>query len=172
MSPSGTAKGQTDMFNRRRGFTLIEATMSIVITSILLVAMGAALAMTMNATDSGDDSNAAAAKASEALSQMNAELSVATTIQYPDSQHIALTVPDRDGDGAAELIEYRWSGRAGDPLLRAYKGSTPVAFIPGVQSFSAAHFDRPPAVPVESAEAILAQNNLPSGSSSSRLLKN
>ncbi len=142
---------------RHRAFTLVEATLSIAITSILLVGMGAALAMTMGAVETGDDSNAHAAQASEQLSKLNAELSTATAISSFSANDIAFTVPDRNNDGSPETIEYTWSGRAGDSMLRIYNGNKPVAWINSVQACSTAYIDRPAAVAVESAEQILAQ---------------
>jgi Tfp pilus assembly protein PilV len=150
---------------RRRGFTLIEAAMSIAVTSILLVAMGGALLMSVRAVDTGDDSAAAQLSTSEKLSQLNAELSVATSISTMAGGDLLFSVPDRNGDGNPEAIEYTWSGVDGDPIKRSYNGSTAASFIPSIRSIAAAVIDRPPAVPVVSSEQTLISCDSPSGAS-------
>lgn len=144
--------------------------MAIAVTSILLVSMGAALTMTIGATDAGDDGSRKGAQAAETLTQVNAELSTATTIGALSGTGIRFTVPDRDGDGQPENIEYTYSGTPGAPLRRSYNlaGAQPV--LADVQTLSVAVATRPPAVPVESAERILQSCDTPSGSTQSTFL--
>ncbi len=149
---------------RHRAFTLVEATLSIAITSILLVGMGGALLLTVKAADTGDDGAGRATAAAEALSGLNAELSVATSITSFTSGDIAFTVPDRNGDGNPEAIEYTWNSSGGS-MLRAYNGGTPATFLSTVKSCAPTLAQRPAAQPVESAEMILAQCDTISGSS-------
>jgi hypothetical protein len=139
--------------------------MSIAVTSILLVAMGGALLLTVSAADAGNDSNAAGSQASEALSRMNAELSVAASISSFSPNSIAFTVPDRDGDGLPESIAYSWSGVAGAPLKRAYNTGTPATLVAGVQSCRVAFADRPVAQLITSPEQVLQSCDSPAGAS-------
>lgn len=150
----------------RPAFTLVELTLAMAIGSILLLALGGALMLTTSASDSGDDSAAKALQASAAAAQLSADLGVATAIPTASPTDILMTVPDRNGDGADEKIEYTWSGRPGDPLLRAYNGSTPAILVPAIQSLALTTVSRPPAVPVESAEQVLASCDSPTGASS------
>jgi hypothetical protein len=127
--------------------------------------MGGALLMTVGAVDSGDDGNGRSSQASDALAQLGAELSVATAFTNTSSNDIAFSIPDRDGDGAPETVEYTWSGIAGDPILRTFNNGKPFAAISDVQSCSLAFADRPAAVKVTSAEQILMSCDSPSGAS-------
>lgn len=138
--------------------------MAICVTSILLVSMGAALTMTIGATDSGDDGSRKAAQAAETLAQINAELSTATTICTLSASDICFTVPDRDGDGQPENIEYTYSGKPGDALKRSYNLADAQPVLAGVQALSVAVATRPPAVPVEGTEQLLQSCGTPSGS--------
>jgi hypothetical protein len=139
----------------RRAFTLAEVTLSIAITSILLLGMGGALSLAVRAVDTGDDAPARAAAASESLASLNAELAVATQISSFDAHTITLVVPDRNADGNPERIDYTWD-KVGDPMLRSFNGSTPVTFIPSVQSCTPLLTQRPAAQRVESSEQVLA----------------
>lgn len=147
---------------RHRAFTLAEVTLSIAITSILLLGMGGALSLVVRAADSGDDGPGRATAASESLSSLNAELSVATALPTFEEHGFTLAVPDRDGDGRPERIDYTWN-KPGDPMLRSYNGSTPSTFIDSVQSCTPQLTQRPAAQPVESAEQVLAQCDTPAG---------
>jgi hypothetical protein len=152
-------------FPVRSAFTLVEVTLSIAITSILLLGMGGALLLTVSAVDAGDDGSGRANAAAESLSSMSAELSVATNITSFDSHDIAFTVPDRDGDGRPEAIEYTWY-KSGDPMLRSYNGGRPATYVSAVKSCTPVLVERPAAQPVESAEQILAQCDTVAGSTS------
>ncbi len=147
---------------RHRAFTLAEVTLSIAITSILLLGMGGALSLAVRAADTGDDGPGRATAASESLSSLNAELSVATQLPTFEEHAFTLTVPDRDADGRPERIDYTWD-KPGDPMLRSYNGSTPSTFIASVQSCTPQLAERPAAQPVESAERVLAQCDTPAG---------
>ena len=124
--------------------------MAIAVTSILLVSMGAALTMTIGATDAGDDGSRKAAQAAETLAQVNAELATATSICTLSHNDLCFTVPDRDGDGQPENIEYTYSGTPGDALKRSYNLAAAQPVLASVQALSVAVATRPPAVPVES----------------------
>src|SRR5262249_12652789 len=117
-------------------FTLIEVTLAVAVSSILLLGMGVCLAMTASAADSGDDSLASSSKATDALNQLGAEISVATDANPIGPGDILLTVPDRNADGAPETIEYTWSSKAGDPLKRSYNGSTAIAVATDIRALS------------------------------------
>jgi len=146
-----------------RGFTLIEAIMAMAVTAVLLTGMAVALRMTISATDMGDDGNARAASASAATFQISAEMSSATAVSAFTPNDILLTLPDRNADGSPETVEYTWSGTPGDPIKRAYNGSTPTAFINSVQSVATSLVDRPAAQPVDSAEQTFVSCDTPTG---------
>ncbi len=151
--------------DHRPAFTLVEVTLAIAIGSVLMLALGGALMLTTSASDTADDSSAKALQASSVAAGLAAELSTATAIASSSPTDLLFTVPDRNGDGSIEKIEYTWSGRAGDPLYRAYNGSTPAIVVPALQSLALSTATRPAPVPVESAEQVLASCDSPTGAS-------
>ncbi|HVU62529.1 MAG TPA: prepilin-type N-terminal cleavage/methylation domain-containing protein [Phycisphaerales bacterium] len=147
----------------RRGFTLMEVALALGISAILMLAMGGALMVTTSAVETASDSGAQALQAAGPMSQLGAELSVATQIYSTSPNDIYFTVPDRDGDGYPEEIEYTWN-KPGSALLRSYQGAAPVPVIQSVQSLSLITADRKPATPVEGAETVLMSCDTPAGS--------
>ena len=139
---------------RSRGFTLIEACMAIVITTILLVGMGSALTMTITGAEAGADTNARAAAAEDALSRIAAELSTATAWRQRTSSAMEFEVPDRDGDGAPEVIGYTWSGKGGAPMRRTYNGIESI-YLEDVRAIDLTTIIRPVPLEVESAPRVL-----------------
>jgi prepilin-type N-terminal cleavage/methylation domain-containing protein len=151
---------------RGRGFSLVELALAMAIGAVLLGVMGGALMLTTSAADSGADGAGSSLQAADVGAQIGAELAVATSMLVSTPNDLAFTVPDRNGDGTPERIEYTWSGTAGAPLMRNVNGGTPSAVIASVRSINLSRVARAPAVAVESAERVLAQCDTASGSSS------
>lgn len=115
----------------RLGLSLIEMVISL---SMLTVILGASVSMVLissramsnNTSNVGSDAVAARAAADQVLD----DLKMATAITEQSARAVTMTVPDRDGDGAAETIRYAWSGTSGDPLTRQYN-SRPAATVAG-----------------------------------------
>ena len=147
----------------RPGFTLVELALAMAVGAILLVALGGALMLPPSAADSGDDSTARVLEASGAAATLGAELATATAIPIASPTDLGFIVPDRNGDGSVEKIAYTWSGKPGTPLYRSYNASTPAPVIPAIGSLDLDVVSRPPAVPVESAERVLASCESPTG---------
>lgn len=148
---------------RGRGFTLMEVTLALGVASLLMLAMGGALMVSTSALDTASDSGSQTLQAAGAATMLGAELAVAQELYSVDPADLYFTVPDRDGDGMAEEIEYTWGG-AGKPLLRSYQGGAAVPVIQSVQSLAVQTATRSPAVPVEGAETVLASCETPTGS--------
>ncbi len=132
----------------RRGFTLVEMTVSLAIVSILAVAVGAALRLGLAAAGAapgaGAVNAAGQATAAEAADQIAADLNVALDFTEKTPTALTFTVPNRDGDGRPETIRYAWSGANGDAsltppappwtLTREYNGGPWAALARNVRS--------------------------------------
>jgi len=116
----------------RRGHTLTEVLMSTTIVSVIMGGMSSVMllsARTLNNTPvqvcvSGDVSD-----------QVTTDLNLAQEFTERTSTAVGMKVPDRDGDNQPETIRYSWSGTPGDPLMREYNGSDPVAVAENVNHF-------------------------------------
>jgi prepilin-type N-terminal cleavage/methylation domain-containing protein len=150
------------------GFTLVEMLISLTIMTTIAAALGSTIVLASRAlgTDSGAASSTVATR--RAVDRMLAELTEANGFSERTSTAITFTVPDRDGDGVPETIRYAWSGTAGAPLTRQYKGGAPDAVAADVQKFDLTYLlrtlDPPPPKEVESAEMVLIEHdNAPGG---------
>ncbi len=131
---------------RARAFTLIEVVLATAILSVLLAGMGVALAMSAQAADLGNESNARAGDAARVLAQMHAEVAAATAIIERSEDSVEFTIADRDGDGAEETLRYEWSGVAGSPLVRSGKGLQARPILPAIDAFSIGIELQPPPI--------------------------
>ncbi len=115
--------------------TLAELLLAMGVFSILAGVMVSALAIASHALPDEDDTSAGMVIAAEALDRVAGDLRYALTIEELDSRRIEVTVPDRDGDGSPERIEYSWSGLDGDPLMRRVNDADEAALLEEVQHF-------------------------------------
>ncbi len=139
-------------------FTLIEMVVSLSVISIVFLAMGSVMLLAAQAIPTEDDAPALTYDALEVTRQLASELETATVIAHMTDRVIMFKIPDRNGDGAEEMIAYSWSSTPGAPLLRNYNGSTAVAVLPSVESFSLTYDIRSapqPAILEESEEILL-----------------
>jgi hypothetical protein len=108
---------------RRGGFTLIEVSAGLIASAFLLAGLAGSifLATQANRTDLGPFRNSSAA--AFALDEVTRELSYATKVRsVTPGRSVEVEVPDRTGDGAADVVRYEWSGTAGAPLQRQFNG--------------------------------------------------
>jgi hypothetical protein len=108
---------------------------SLVIMSILLVAMGGALALSSQAVPDEDNRTTRIVDASAVIDQIASELTYAITFSELTETAVTFTVADRDADSVVETIRYAWSGTAGDPLTRQCNGGAIVEIVQDVQEF-------------------------------------
>jgi hypothetical protein len=123
---------------RRTGLTLVELTMSLGVVSIVLIAVGSILSVSSRMWPQPDDPHAVRGGLTAALSLITRDAVSAVGITALSARGITLLVPDRDGDNDNELVEYSWSGLAGQPLMRCAGGGSAVPLGPGLDSFSIA----------------------------------
>ena len=122
--------------SRRGGFTLIELSVGLIASSILLIGLTGSLflATQANRTDLGPFRNSSAA--AFALDEVTRELSYATKVRsVTPGRSIEVEIPDRTGDGAADVVRYEWSGTAGAPLQRGFNGGTASNVVASLQAF-------------------------------------
>ncbi|MDZ4685940.1 MAG: type II secretion system protein [Planctomycetaceae bacterium] len=120
----------------RRGYTLIELSVSLIVASILVAGMGSSVFLATRANNTGLGRYQASSRSGETLSDMSRELSYAVAVNEvaSTSRIIECTVPDLTGDSADDILRYSWSGTAGAPLQRTLNGGTPQAVVDNVQA--------------------------------------
>jgi len=152
-----------------RAFTLIEMLLSLAVLAIIAGAMGSTILLASKALNPDAGGGAATVAGRRAADRVLAEVGAAVAFSERSDNAVTFTVPDRDGDGAAETIRYAWSGVAGDPLTREYNGGGPEVVAENVQQFDLGYLVRtvepPPPKEVEGPEQVLiAHDDAPSGS--------
>ncbi|MHC5022366.1 MAG: LamG-like jellyroll fold domain-containing protein [Planctomycetota bacterium] len=142
----------------RRALTLIELVTSLVIISILVVAMGSVMVLAARTIESEEGAASGELAAQAAAAQITRDLHFATWFKERSPTAVTFEVPDRNGDGYSEMISYAWSGVPGDPLVHTYNSSPAQALVEDVQSFDLSYIYRTIAgkVPDETGPAPLA----------------
>lgn len=124
----------------RRAFTLVEATVTMAVTSILVVGMGAALTMSVRAVDRGTDPNSKAQDAARAARIIADDAAVAKAFTLVSNDAIEFAVPSRDGSGTDLTIRYALD-REGQ-LTRSYNGGSTGVVGAGLSSLGFAFTSR------------------------------
>ncbi|MDP6543715.1 MAG: prepilin-type N-terminal cleavage/methylation domain-containing protein [Phycisphaerae bacterium] len=116
-----------------RAFTLLEAMLSTVIISMIMMAMVSVTALSTRCLNSkGED----VGKASDVIDEITTDLNLAMSFSEQTATAATFTVPDRDNNGQSETIRYSWSGTPGDSIMREYNGGSAVVVAEDVQYFS------------------------------------
>ncbi len=89
----------------RAGFTLLETVLAVSVSSVLLLALGSTVLVASRAVPTGNEALIYNAEIERALGVLRADFGEALGIQS-SGFGITVAVPDRDGDGKPELIEY------------------------------------------------------------------
>lgn len=118
----------------RSGFSLVELVLACALLAILLAAGRGAIGLANRAARSSALEGSMALGA--ALNDITADVGCATQILTSTATSIGVLVPDRNGDGEDESIEYSWSGTSGAPLLRSVNGSAAETIVPSVRTFT------------------------------------
>jgi hypothetical protein len=121
----------------RRAFTIAEMAVSLLVLSILLVAMGGAITVAARSLPNPGSPVAADLSLSNGLDRMAGELRYAKAVSSSGATFVQFTVADRDSDGLDETIRYDWAGN-GQPLMRTYNGGHAAAVSDALKAFSIA----------------------------------
>lgn len=126
----------------RGGFTLIELSVSLVSSVLLMAGLTSAIYISSQTLDMDSSTSRQSVIASEVLGDMTADLALARSFSERTATAVTFEVPDRDGDLHPETIRYAWSGTPGDPLTYQYNGGTAITIATDVQSLELAAFTR------------------------------
>lgn len=118
-----------------RGFTLVELLLSVTVISIVMVGLSSALLIASRAVPDRDPFGAEHS-ASAALLWLCDEIRSATWLIEHEQNSVTFTVPDRSGNGLPERIRYKWSGVAGDPLVRSVNDEPEAPVLNDVSEFA------------------------------------
>ncbi|MGH7135707.1 MAG: prepilin-type N-terminal cleavage/methylation domain-containing protein, partial [Pirellulales bacterium] len=131
----------------RRGFSLAEVVVGSAVLAMFMLATPLAIRMASQGVPDGKNTASAAVDASRAMEVVASDLAFATSVSSKTSASLTFTVPDRNGDGQPETIQYYWTAPAAGqplaPLFRQYNGSAPAAIAKNVQEFSLVYDTRP-----------------------------
>ncbi|MEM9372420.1 MAG: prepilin-type N-terminal cleavage/methylation domain-containing protein [Planctomycetota bacterium] len=102
---------------RRRAFTLVETVTAMAISTILLLAMASTIVVAAQAVPTGDEAVITEGAIERGVALIESDIEVATAVSW--STTLELTVADRDGDRADDVITYDWT--SGDRMLTRYR---------------------------------------------------
>lgn len=119
---------------QQRAFTLVELITSMVIMSILLGAVMSVMVIASHAIPANTPELTTLAQAHTVLLRIADEVATADAVELHDEHTLRLRVPDRDGDGADDVLQYSWSGTVGDPLLGTYNELGPQVLVDQIDS--------------------------------------
>ena len=114
----------------RSGHTLTELTVALPIMAMLALGMASAIKLAARSIPDGTSVSDSTLSAARAMDRFAGEVAFATAIDTDvtsgsAARQVTFEIPDRDGQTpATETVTYSWSGIPGDPLLRAFNGTT------------------------------------------------
>lgn len=117
-----TDSGAWGVRMKARGFTLLEATLSLSIVGVIGLALVSAMTIGLRAFPRAGDRADCSERAAEAIAAVELDASEASSVTRIAASGIEFIVPDRDQDGVAETVSYTWAGTKGDPLVRTVNG--------------------------------------------------
>ncbi|MGH7243448.1 MAG: prepilin-type N-terminal cleavage/methylation domain-containing protein [Phycisphaerales bacterium] len=150
--------------SRRSAFSLVELVLACALLAILLAAGRGAIGLAQSAARSRTVDQSVSLSGS--LNDLTGDIACATHVIGVTSTSIGVVVPDRNGDGEDETIEYSWSGTAGAPLLRVVNSGTPETIVSRLQSFSIVSSQQTITVPdvgTKNTERLVGGNSTSSG---------
>jgi hypothetical protein len=125
----------------RRGFTLVELTVSVSLTTILFGGMASALVLTSRAIPDAGDPGVLRIEGHGIVEQMANDLWCAQSFSTRTAHSVAFQVADRssDIDSDPDTLTYEWSGTPGDPLYRTITGEPARIIAENVHDFQIAY---------------------------------
>jgi hypothetical protein len=105
------------------------------VLSILLLAMGGAVAISAKALPTPGAPVQTELSLGSGIERLAGELRYAKTVEGSGATFVQFTVADRNNDGSDEHIRYQWSGQ-GQALMRTYNGAAAVAVSDPLSNFA------------------------------------
>jgi hypothetical protein len=132
--------------------------MSLLIISVIMVGLQSAIMIAGRSAPGANNGRLYCVSAGQGMDQLQADLSTATAFTAMTATSATFTVPDRNGDGNPETIQYSWDGVSGDGLQRTINGGTAVTVAPKVTEFALTYDKKSvvqPTTYTQSAEQVL-----------------
>ncbi len=119
-APRGPASGPAPQPTAlaRHAFSLTEMVVAMGISAILVAALTSTLHLATRTLSVAHSPSAESSTLHRFTRQWAADLRLALDFENVQSSAIRFLVPDRDGDGRAESIEYRWTGAPNNSIVR------------------------------------------------------
>lgn len=134
--PRGRRSRPTPRFRRRSvGFTLIEVVASMLILSVVMVAIGSTIVLASRVIPSGDLQQGKGIHQAKVLQRIAEDLSAATRFIDRTMASVTFLVADRNDDGNPEQLTYSWSTIAGEPLRLKIGNASAAVLLSDVQKF-------------------------------------
>ncbi|MGB0714662.1 MAG: type IV pilus modification PilV family protein [Phycisphaerae bacterium] len=122
---------------KRRGFTLAETIVSAAALTVIMAGMGSAILITNRSIpDLSPQGESRLGDTHRHAQQLLDEVRTATWVRSATTDALVFSVPDRDGDGHDERIQYSWDGKVGSALVRTYNDEESVKILPDVTHFT------------------------------------
>ncbi|MCA9048510.1 MAG: prepilin-type N-terminal cleavage/methylation domain-containing protein [Planctomycetaceae bacterium] len=120
-------------FADRHGYTLIELSVSLVASSLLLAGLGSAVVITSRAINP-HHTQRSVLECAEASQLLGDELQSAVHVLEQDDSLVEFAVADRNADGIPDRIRYEWKSASGE-LLRGFGSGGSGAVAAGLNQF-------------------------------------
>jgi prepilin-type N-terminal cleavage/methylation domain-containing protein len=119
----------------RRGFTMPELMLSLVISSMLLGAIASLFVLMARTLPDDTSSLSRANQLTRAVDRFSFDVSWATQIVQGSPSRCEMVIPDCTGDSVADTVIYAWAG-AGSNWTRTLNAGTTETICPAIQSFT------------------------------------
>ncbi|MBI4717859.1 MAG: hypothetical protein HY763_08660 [Planctomycetes bacterium] len=121
---------------RAPGYTLVELSLSMAATALIMTGLASAMVLTTRAIPTGKTAVEAQTQAFHAAEEIAADLYCARSFTVRTALAAEFTVADRTGDASPDTIRYEWSGVAGAPVMRRFNNDAATEFLSDVREFS------------------------------------
>ncbi len=122
----------------RAGFTLLELTLSMAVSALLMAALGSAMVLAGAALPDENSPETRVLESSRALERLSADLEGAVYILSTAPGAPVVAIPDRNKDAAPDTLALSWSGVRAEPIKLVENGATPETLLDNAASFNAA----------------------------------
>lgn len=141
--PSPRLLGSGPFLPRATAFTLPEVIGSLMILSVVMVAIGSTIVMASRALPGREVGHGTTIKQAKVVQQIVEDLSSATRFLGHGETMVRFMVDDRDGNGTQDTLSYQWSGTQGTPLTLQFNNAAALELFDGVRYFNLEYLVEP-----------------------------